>query len=81
MPAGADHQDRGRQRPLPHSWTRLLGRDQVDGCSSHRLSSQAGSGEGTKVERRREGLQYLALIQVPLNMALAHSDLMTNNTL
>ena len=31
------------------------------------LSNQTGSGGGTKVERRREGLQYLALIQVPLN--------------
>ena len=73
MPPGADHQDHGRQHPLPYSWTRLLGRDQVDGCSSfhHRWSTQAGSGgEGTKVERRREGLQYLALIQVPLQWDL-----------
>ena len=68
MPPGADHQDHGRQHPLPYSWTRLLGRDHVDGWwSRHQYSTQtASSGGGTKVKRRREGLQYLALIQVPL---------------
>ena len=73
VPPGADHQDHGRQHPLPYSWTRLLGRDHVHGCwSRHQYSTQtaASSGGGTKVERRREGLQYLALIQVPLQWDL-----------